>query len=153
MWFGKQFIKCKKSNILLSLGQEYNLTGTSEYATLREAFTWTCDMFVPPGELIRGVKFFRNNVLIVTIGIDGETCRPRYNDLNYSSQCKSNVTYTLTIPANRMTEFEQKSIWRCEYVILPNQYRSPDVILKIASKTLFKMWNWFYYCLFSVHIF
>lgn len=139
MWFGKQFIKCKKSNIFLSLGQEYNLTGTSEYATLREAFTWTCDMFFPPGQLIPGVKFFRNNVLIVTIGMQGERCVPRYNDSNYSSQCKSNVTYTLTIPANRMTEFEQKSIWRCEYVTIPIKYRSPDVILKIASKTLFKM--------------
>lgn len=96
-------------------------------------------MFFPPGQLLPGVKFFRNNVLIVTIGMQGETCGLKYNDSNYSSQCKSNVTYTLTIPANRMTEFEQKSIWRCEYVTIPIKYRSPDVILKIASKTLFKM--------------
>lgn len=42
--------------------------------------------------------------------------------------------YTLTIPAENMTEMEQGSMWRCGYVG-NSSYRSSDVMLKIASKT------------------
>lgn len=140
MWFGKLFTKCKKSHFFLSLGQQYNLTGTFEYATLREAFTWTCDMFVPPNQSIFGVNFYRNDELMASIGKrNGECITGEDENRNYSYQCKSNNAYTLTIPANRMTEFEQKSMWRCQYLADPHIYRSPDVILKIASKILLKM--------------
>lgn len=40
--------------------------------------------------------------------------------------------YTLTIPAQNMAEYEQRSTWSCKYVS-NSSYRSPDAILKIAS--------------------
>lgn len=42
-------------------------------------------------------------------------------------------SYTLTIPAENMTEYEQGSVWGCYYPA-DDSYKSPDVVLNIASK-------------------
>ncbi|XP_078310224.1 uncharacterized protein LOC111137474 isoform X2 [Crassostrea virginica] len=85
----------EKGSILFSLclsllgteteGQQYNLTGLSEYAVLGKAFTWTCEMFIPTDQSIN----------------------------------------------ENMTEYEQGSVWRCEYYAI-GTFRSPDVTLTIA---------------------
>ena len=39
----------------------------------------------------------------------------------------------LTIPAENMTEYEQGSVWMCQYPG-DSSFRSPNVTLEIASK-------------------
>lgn len=101
---------------------------------LGEAFTWTCEMILPPGDTVSIVTFYRSNVLIVLIGSTSSGCvtqsaLPMYN---YTT-CVSDFVYSLTIPAESMTEVEQGSIWRCEYYNKP-LYKSPDITLRIAGR-------------------
>lgn len=110
-----------------------NLTGSSEFAMLGEAFTWTCDMFVPPGQSVNAVKFYRNQILCVAIGHLNNECLTQSAHPKYIYRCLSDNMYTLTIPAKNMTVYEQGSTWRCQYVV-NYSFRSTDVILKIASK-------------------
>ena len=58
-----------------------------------------------------------------------------YADLNprYTFACVSEYSYTLTIPAENMTEYEQGSVWGCYYPA-DGSYKSPDVVLNIASR-------------------
>nr|XP_034303739.1 titin-like isoform X4 [Crassostrea gigas] len=119
--------------VSITEGQQYNLTGSSGFAVLGEAFTWTCDMFIPPNDTASFVKFYRNNVLSVLIGSTGSDCLTQSPNPSYSYTCVSDRAYSLTIPAESMTEFEQGSIWRCEYPIKP-RYRSPDITLRIAGQ-------------------
>lgn len=100
---------------------------------LREAFTWTCDMFVPPNGTTSFVKFYRNNVLSVLIGSTGSDCLTQSPNPSYTYGCLSDKSFTLTIPAENLTEFEQGSVWRCEYHNRP-LYKSPDITLIIAGK-------------------
>lgn len=116
------------------------MTGSSEFASLRQAYTWTCSMFVPPGQTIKGVKFNRNNVLLAVIGYFNNDCANQSANPRYTYRCLSDYVYTLTIPAENMTEYEQGSLWRCEYMF-DSSYRSSDVIIKIASKIYFKERN------------
>lgn len=109
------------------------MTGSSEFASLRQSYTWTCSMFVPTEQTIKGVKFYRNNVLCVFIGYVNNDCVIQSANPNYTYRCLSDYVYTLTIPAENMTEYEQGSLWRCEYMF-NSSYRSSDVIIKIASK-------------------
>ncbi|XP_034303603.2 neural cell adhesion molecule 1-like isoform X2 [Magallana gigas] len=121
-----------KSIILVKASQQFNMTGSSEFASLRQSYTWTCSMFVPTEQTFKGVKFYRNNVLCVVIGYVNSKCAIQSANPNYTYRCLSDYVYTLTIPAENMTEYEQGSLWRCEYV-LNSSYRSSDVIIKIAS--------------------
>lgn len=50
------------------------MTGSSEFASLRQAYTWTCSMFVPPEQTTNGVKFYRDNILCVLIGYLNNDC-------------------------------------------------------------------------------
>lgn len=109
------------------------MTGSSEFAPLMQAYTWTCSMFVPPEQSINGVMFFRDNVLCVFIGYRNNDCITQSANPRYTYECLSDYVYSLTIPAENMTEYEQGSMWRCEYVF-SSRYRSSDVIIKIASK-------------------
>lgn len=112
-------------------GQEYNITGSSTLAVLGEEFTWTCSMFTPPKETANGVTFYRDNLVCAAIGrVTGECTVQTSND-RYIYGCLSNSIYTLTIPAQNMTEYEQRSTWSCKYVS-NSSYRSPDAILNIA---------------------
>ncbi|XP_065933048.1 neural cell adhesion molecule 1 isoform X2 [Magallana gigas] len=117
--------------VLTTEGQQFNMTGSSEFASLRQAYTWTCSMFVPPGQTIKGVKFNRNNVLLAVIGYFNNDCANQSANPRYTYRCLSDYVYTLTIPAENMTEYEQGSLWRCEYMF-DSSYRSSDVIIKIA---------------------
>lgn len=116
-------------------GQQYNLTGSSELAELGQAFTWTCDMFVPPGNTINAVRFYRNSVVCVVIGYRNLDNTCLYYSLNprYTYACLSDDVFTLTIPAENMTEMEQGSMWRCQN---NHNYKSSEAILNIASKIL-----------------
>lgn len=115
-------------------GQRYNLTGSSEFAVLGEAFTLTCDMFVPPGYTSHAVKFFRNNKSCVDIGNKNITCATQSENCGYSYKCLSESMFSLTIPAENMTGYENGSKWRCDYVVNVAGYASPEIILNIASK-------------------
>lgn len=119
--------------MFLSSGQQYNLTGLSEYASLGKAFKWTCGMFLPPNQTAYGVLFLRETIRMVVIGMKDMKCGTQSANSRYSYECLAENEYTLTIPAENMTEIEQKSKWRCEYVF-DSSYRSPDVILNIAGK-------------------
>lgn len=101
-------------------------------AVLGEQFTWTCSMFTPSKETANGVTFYRDNLICSAIGrVIGECTVQTSND-RYIYGCLSNSIYTLTIPAQNMTEYEQRSTWSCKYVS-NSSYRSPDVILNITS--------------------
>lgn len=91
-------------------------------------------MFVPPNQTVKAVKFYRNNNLVVAIGHIKNECISQSPYTKYTYACLSDYVYTLTIPAENMTEMEQGLMWRCEYVG-NSSYRSSDVMLKIASKT------------------
>lgn len=83
-----------------------------------------------------GVFFFRNNNQTVLVGTQGVQCIIQTANPRYSYQCLRENVFSLTIPAENMTEFEQKSTWRCEYLFNAS-YKSPDVILTIAGKLKF----------------
>lgn len=123
-------------NLLLFFfsGEQYNLTGSSKFALLGETFTWTCRMFVPTNQTAKAVLFYRNNKLVVAIGHINNECITQSANIKYTYACLSDYVYTLTIPAENMTEMEQGSMWRCGYVGNLS-YRRVDVMLKIASKT------------------
>uniref|UniRef100_A0A8W8LD40 Ig-like domain-containing protein n=1 Tax=Magallana gigas TaxID=29159 RepID=A0A8W8LD40_MAGGI len=108
------------------------MTGSSEFASLRQAYTWTCSMFVPPEQTVKAVKFYRNNILCALIGYLNNDCVNQNYNSRYTYRCLSDNVYTLTIPAENMTEYEQGSLWRCESVV-NSSYRSSEVIIKIAS--------------------
>lgn len=125
------------SNLLKSItvvkgSQQFNMTGSSEFASLRQSYTWTCSMFVPPGQTINAIKFYKDSLLCVAIGYTKNDFFKQSANPRYTYGCLSDYVYTLTIPAENMTEYEQGSLWRCEYVF-NSSYRSSDVILKIAS--------------------
>lgn len=154
----------KQNNYIFS-GQQYNLRGSLEFAVLGEAFTWTCDTSQFASQYTNYIKFYRNGTTfcVVLFQINGE-CKKQSALPRYTYGCSSESTYTLTIPAENMTEYEQNSKWRCEYGF-NSSYRSPDMILKIASKINLTtiLWNVQeirfieYLCVihlsFSVHIF
>lgn len=93
-------------------------------------------MFVPPEQTVKAVKFYRNKIICVFIGYLNNDCVNQSANLRYTYACLSDYVYTLTIPAENMTEYEQGSLWRCEYVV-NSSYKSSDVIIKIASKIYF----------------
>lgn len=100
-------------------GQQYNLTGSAEFAELGKAFTWTCDMFVPTGLPSKSVKFLRNDELSAAVGYINQTCITQILKHNYIYQCLSDYSFALTIPAENMTENEQNSSWKCQYSLRP----------------------------------
>ncbi|XP_078331735.1 uncharacterized protein LOC144617641 isoform X2 [Crassostrea virginica] len=130
----------KKRFILMSLcvgllgttteGQQYNLTGSSEFAVLGKAFTWTCEMFEPPDQIGSGVIFYRNSAVCGVVAFVSQ-CKMIISDPRYTFECLTESSYTLTIPAENMTEYEQGSVWRCAY---PGggSFRSPDVTLNVS---------------------
>lgn len=110
------------------------MTGSSRFALLGEDFTWTCTMFTPPGQTARAVVFHRNNLLCANILYIRGNCIVDIADYKYRYGCSSISLYMLTIPAQNMTEYEEESAWSCEHY-LNSSYRSPEVILNIASNT------------------
>lgn len=99
---------------------------------LGKAFTWTCDMFVPPGYSSNAIRFYRNNKLCVLIENTNTSCATQSDNCGYSYKCLSESMFSLTIPAENMTEYENRTTWRCDYDVAG--YASPQVFLNIASK-------------------
>lgn len=92
-------------------------------------------MSVPPGYSVAAVNFKRDNVLACVVGYKYSKCTPQSEQPRYSCTCLSNLSFTLTIPAENMTIYEQKSKWICDYVqIVNSSYRSRNTTLNIASK-------------------
>lgn len=115
-------------------GEKYTLTGSNEFAALGENFTWTCKMFVPENQTVNAVVFRRNTTLLVIIGhLTGSECKAQVSNYRYIYECQSEFVYTLMIPAENMTEYEQGSEWMCEYNN-GAEYQSPKLTLNIASK-------------------
>ena len=117
---------------ILKPGQQYNLKGSSFYAEIGENFTWTCDIFIPPDQTLGVVTFYRNNSIYATVGHINGMCLFENANPRYTSGCSSSLRYTLTIPAENMTESEQGSVWRCEY-FADDTFKSSDATLTIAS--------------------
>lgn len=90
-------------------------------------------MFLPSGQSVNAVKFYRNHILCVAIGNLNNECLTQSAHPKYIFRCLSDYVYTVTIPSENMTVYEQGSTWSCEYVF-NSIYRSTDVVLKIASK-------------------
>lgn len=128
---------CRKSihnNTFSFSGQQYlNLTGSTEFALLGKAFNWTCTIQKPPEISSNYVLIKRNNVLCVGIGIVNGGCQINSDNTNYTYHCLSENVYTLIIPADSMTEYEQNSEWYCSFIANVS-YRSPSRMLEIASK-------------------
>ena len=89
-------------------------------------------MFVLQNHARNAVAFYRNSVLCGSIGSDPQ-CKIVISDYSYTYGCLTEYSYTLTIPAENMTEYEQGSVWRCEYYGY-GSIRSPDVTLNLSSK-------------------
>ena len=89
-------------------------------------------MFVPPLGKTSGAKFYRNSAACGIVGLMPQ-CKWLISDYRYTYGCLTKSSFTLTISAENMTEYEQGSVWRCEF---PGSgyYRSPDVILNVSSK-------------------
>ncbi|XP_078310222.1 uncharacterized protein LOC111134632 isoform X2 [Crassostrea virginica] len=130
IYFGSSIFRSPDVTLAIA-DYQYNLTGSSEYASLGEAFTWTCEMFIPPGQTISAVRFYRNDVSCAIVGHKNETCLADISTTRYTYGCSSGFSYTLTIPAENMTEFEKGSLWRCEYFGV-GRFKSLDVTLHIA---------------------
>lgn len=93
-------------------------------------------MFIPPEQTINAVKFHRDHYACAAIGQMRGNCTVQDANDRYRYEYSSDFMYTLTIPAQNMTEYEKGSAWSCEYVV-NSMYRSPVVILSIASKITF----------------
>ena len=117
-------------------GQQYNLTRSAEYAQLDMPYIWTCEMFVPTGKDINGIIFFRYGSPCGQIGVADGKCITFALNPRYVFECQQNNKhmFTLTIPAENMTEFEQGSVWQCRY--LDESLWSPMETLTIASKII-----------------
>lgn len=139
MFFKFAFELSKNNSFLCVPGQQYNLSRSSEFASLKEPFTWTCDMFIPAGRSVNAVSFYRNNKECGIVGLINAACMKVETNPRYIFDCSSKFTYTLTIPAENMTEYEQGSVWICLYPG-DSSLRSPNVTLEIASK-IFVMIN------------
>lgn len=127
---------------LFSVQQYLNLTGSSHYATLGKAFTLTCRMLKPLEISINYVLIRRNSILCVGIGYVSGSCLINSDNPRYTYGCLSENAYTLTIPADNMTEYEQNSQWQCES-IANSSYRSSSIILNIAGTVYSNLSKWF----------
>lgn len=115
-----------------------NLTGSSEFARLGQSFTWTCVILAPVTESSSGLIFLRNkgNIMAV-LGFVDSKCEVQGPNSRYRYACLSQLEFTLTIPGENMTEYEQGSMWKCQYKINNILYENPFVSLQIASKIYF----------------
>lgn len=76
--------------------------------------------------------------MCVGIGYVSGSCQINSNNPRYIYGCLSENAYTLTIPADNMTEYEQNSQWDCESIANAS-YRSSSIILNIAGTVYSKL--------------
>lgn len=84
----------------------------------------------------------RNSILCAGIGYVSGRCLINSDNPRYTYGCLSENAYTLTIPADNMTDYEQNSQWHCES-IANSSYRSPRIILNIAGTICSYLSKWF----------
>ena len=118
---------------------------------LGKAFTWTCKMFVPPDRTLNAVIFLRNSASCAVVGHKNETCLYEIYNSIFTCGCSSTFSYTLTIPAEKMTENEQGSVWMCEY-FGDGKFRSPEVTLHLAGTYHLKRCNHCFFIFFLYNI-
>ncbi|XP_078325007.1 uncharacterized protein LOC111126447 isoform X2 [Crassostrea virginica] len=115
-----------------STGEQYNLTGSFPAAILGKEFSWECSMAIPPNQNINAVRFFRNSTYVGTVGrFPNGTCVSDSLHPRYDYQCDTDHVFSLIIPADNMTEYENNSMWQCQYYG-DGRYRSSNQFLKIA---------------------
>nr|XP_022339540.1 uncharacterized protein LOC111134632 isoform X4 [Crassostrea virginica] len=129
-YFGDGNIRSPDVTLTIA-SHQYNLTGSSEYAVLHEVFMWTCVIFIPPGRTMSAVAFYRNSVLCAVVGNLNNKCVTDISNNRYMYGCSSAISYTLTIPAENMTKYEQGSVWKCVY-FGDSRFKSLDVTLITA---------------------
>lgn len=114
---------------------------------MEETFIWTCEMYLPNGRNTYAVIFKRNTTPCGSVGyINGGCTVGKGANTRYKLECTAiQTSFTLTIPAENMTEYEQGSRWYCEYIepIDNILITSPSVILTIRSKILHIKLNMF----------
>ena len=91
-------------------------------------------MFVPVGQTLNSIVFLRNAQLCGQIGVIEGKCQTFALNPRYIFECKQDNqhVFTLTIPAENMTEYEQSSVWQCQYYGTAT-VSSPLETLTIAS--------------------
>ena len=115
-----------------TFSEQYNMTGSLPAAILGKEFSWECSMSIPSDQIINAVTFYRNNNRVGTVGrFPNGTCVLVSLHPRYDYQCDTDHTFSLIIPANNMTEYENNSMWQCEYI--GGGYRSSNQLLKIAG--------------------
>ncbi|XP_062585978.1 uncharacterized protein LOC134247654 [Saccostrea cucullata] len=117
--------------LLCRAQDQYNLTGSRPAAILGESFTWTCSMFLPPGETLRAVSFSRNTTRVGLIGYLNGECLTTDLNPKYMYLCESEYVFSLVIPSENMTEYEANTTWRCQH-FSNGLFKSPEVMLKIG---------------------
>ena len=90
-------------------------------------------MFIPKGQTLNLVKFIRNDVFVGNIGRTSGNCSVTSLDSRYDYKCVTDRVYSLIIPAQNMTKYENNSRWRCEY-FGDAKLKSLDASLKIGGK-------------------
>lgn len=93
-------------------------------------------MFIPNKQTQNGVQFERNGTIAVFLLNDNGDCKRYSENPNYTYECLPEWKFSLTIPAENMTEVEQGSEWQCIYAF-DGDYKSPKIILNISSKIYF----------------
>lgn len=97
-------------------------------------FEWICSIFTPPHHTVNGVTFSRNNASVGTVILNSEgKCVFSSPDPSYYFQCVSSDVFALIIPSEKVTELEEKTMWRCNYY-RNEDYKSEDVLLRLAGK-------------------
>ena len=89
-------------------------------------------MFIPKEQTLNLVRFIRNGVSVGNIGRTSGTCSATSLDPRYDYECVTDSVYSLIIPAQSMTTYENNSIWRCEY-FGDAKLKSGDTLLKIGG--------------------
>ncbi|XP_078325011.1 neogenin-like isoform X2 [Crassostrea virginica] len=115
----------------VSMEGQYNLTGSLQAAILGMDFSWTCSTTISPGQTHDVVIFRRNDIDVgLIVRFPNKTCKAFSMHPRYDYRCDTDHTFSLIIPANSMTEYENNSMWRCEYA--GGGYRSSTQMLNIA---------------------
>ena len=92
-------------------------------------------MFLPPTQKFSSITFHRNGETVGIIVYNSGVCDKYQTKPEYTYGCETELSYTLTIPAEYMTKSEQGSVWSCFYPAA-GDYKSENVTLHVASKFL-----------------
>ena len=113
--------------------EQYNLTGSLPAAILGKEFSWKCSMSIPPNHTINTVSFYRNNTHVGSVArLTNGICATYSLHPRYDYRCVTDHVFSLIIPGDNMTEYENNSFWHCQYYGV-GHYRSSNQLLKIAG--------------------